>query len=102
MNGILHGRQLSGYVMEAAHDMATWKARDMRKIGRLTVLLCSAAVLLGCAALVPTIRDDYMGKSLLQPDKVPQAVEYDDKGNPIPEGSRSWLPRLFPYVFRSN
>ena len=26
-----------------------------------------------------------MGKSLLQPHKVPQSVEYDESGNPITE-----------------
>ena len=37
--------------------------------------------LAGCSESI--LRDDYMGKSLLQPDNVPGAVRRDEKGNPI-------------------
>ncbi len=52
----------------------------------IAVLLCLGAGLGGLAACSESIlRDDYMGKSWLQPDKVYQPVKHDDQGNPILE-----------------
>ena len=77
----------------------TLEMRHARNIRRIVLLLCGVSLLVGCAALVPTIRDDYMGKSLLQPHKVPQPVEYDKKGNAIPQEKEGWLSRIFPFIF---
>lgn len=47
-----------------------------------TILLAFLAAV-GCAEIIPDmgLRDDYMGKALLQPDKVPRAVVRDETGN---------------------
>lgn len=49
-----------------------------------------AAALVGCAEITPRfeLRDDYMFKRFLQPDRVVSEVERDELGNPIiPDGS---------------
>ena len=66
-------------------EQMTLGMQQIKNLRRLALVVCAAILLLGCAALIPTIRDDYMGKSLLQPHKVPQSVEYDESGNPITE-----------------
>lgn len=53
---------------------------------RLTIplligLLASLVGLVGCGGSI--LRDDYMGKSLLESDNLNQTVERDERGNPI-------------------
>ena len=43
-----------------------------------------------------------MGKSLLQPHKVPQRVEFDERGNPITEKPWWYLWYHFEYLFASD
>ena len=38
----------------------------------------------------PLLRDHYVGKSILQPDKMTQYVKRDGQGNPILEPQRKW------------
>jgi hypothetical protein len=59
--------------------------QQIKNFRRIILVVCGASLLLGCAALIPTIRDDYMGKSFLQPHKVPQKIEHDERGNPVTE-----------------
>ena len=50
-----------------------------------------------CDQITPdfSLRDDYMGKSFLQPDKVPQPVARDEQGAPILKTKRKInLPQL--------
>jgi hypothetical protein len=39
----------------------------------------------GCSELIPdfSLRDNYTGKSILQPGKVPKPIKRDAEGNPI-------------------
>ena len=59
------------------------------KMARLarTAFFGAAGILLlgGCAELIPDfgVRDDYLGKSIVQPDRVPRFVAHDELGNPI-------------------
>ncbi len=78
------------------------RSSHMRIPGRTIAIVLGASLLLGCADLVPTLRDDYMGKSLLQPYTVPKQIKNDDDGNPIAEDSGWSFPRLFPWVFNTN
>ncbi len=58
----------------------------MPRIGKTHVLRTVRAVALALAGLALgacTVRDYYVGKSLLQPDQVPKVVERDENGNPI-------------------
>lgn len=75
---------------------------NLRSLARPIALMCLASLLVSCAALVPRLRDDYMGKSILQPNKVPKAIEYDEKGNAVVEDQGWSFPRIFPYVFRTD
>jgi hypothetical protein len=80
----------------------TLGVQQIKNLRRFALVLCSASLLLGCAALIPTIRDDYMGKSLLQPHKVPQRVEFDERGNPITEKPWWYLWYHFENQFASD
>ena len=46
-------------------------------------ILLACVVVVGCAEIIPDmgLRDDYMGKALLQPDKVPRPVVRDETGD---------------------
>jgi hypothetical protein len=61
--------------------------RPIRQPVRPAMLgLFSVALLLsGCAEFIPKIelRDDYMGKRLLQPSRIPGEIERDAYGNPV-------------------
>lgn len=46
-----------------------------------TVCALTFALALAACSRSP-IRDDYMGKALLQPDKVPRPVQYNAYGDP--------------------
>lgn len=72
-----------------------------RRLMRGSILLAFVAVV-GCAQILPDIglRDDYMGKSFLQPDKVPRPVARDETGNPDLEQKREIrIPFLPPIPF---
>jgi hypothetical protein len=49
--------------------------------------------------LIPKIRDDYMGKSYIQPFNEAKAIDHDAEGNPIPFPSALAWPRkgLWPW-----
>lgn len=53
---------------------------------RLTrgVILLAFVAVAGCSQMLPEIglRDDYMGKSFVQPGKVPKPVARDETGEP--------------------
>ena len=53
----------------------------------ITLLLFGLVTGLGGLAACggPILRDDYMGKSVLQPETLAQPVERDQQGNPILE-----------------
>jgi len=51
----------------------------------LAVLALAAWLGLGAGCDQPILRDDYMGKSWLQPDQEPRTVAHDAEGNPIIE-----------------
>ena len=51
----------------------------------VAILLLALPVLAGCSQ--SPLRDEYMGKSFLQPHKLPRPVEHDEYGNAIPEPS---------------
>ncbi len=56
----------------------------MPRFGKTHVLRTAVALALAGLALgACTVRDYYAGKSLLQPDQIPKAVERDENGNPI-------------------
>ena len=76
--------------------------RNMTIIRQTIVVLLTANLLLGCSALGPIVRDDYMGKSLLQPQKMPLPVTHDDNGIPNTEGTGWSFPRLLPWPFNTN
>lgn len=55
-----------------------------RSLLPIAVLLLSAALLGACGGgFSSLLRDDYMGKSLLQPDNQYAPVKRDEKGNPV-------------------
>ena len=60
-------------------DRATMTAR------RMIVIFSFALLLGGCSEIIPKIelRDDYMGKRLLQPGKVTGEIERDAYGNAV-------------------
>jgi hypothetical protein len=43
--------------------------------------------------IIPKLRDDYMGKSYIQPFNEARAIDHDAKGNPVPFPSRWAWPR---------
>ncbi len=55
--------------------------RYSRSMRSSVFILILALLLAGCGGSM--LRDDYMGMSVLQPDKLPRAVERDAHGNPI-------------------
>lgn len=59
--------------------------RTTMATGRTIVMVSLALVLGGCAEIIPKfeLRDDYMGKRLLQPSRVPGEIERDAYGNPV-------------------
>ena len=50
---------------------------------RRGAILLACVVVVGCSELIPDmgLRDDYMGKAFLQPDKVPRPVVRDETGD---------------------
>ena len=60
--------------------------RDRRRIARAIGIGC-LLMLTGCAELLPnfSLRDDYFGKSILQPSRSAEPVARDGEGNPILE-----------------
>ncbi len=56
---------------------------------RLTVILLLLSLVAGLGGLAgcggSMLRDDYMGKSVLQPDQLSQPVDRDERGEPILE-----------------
>lgn len=70
------------------------KKRARQPVTRwMTAIVLGAPLLLGaCAEIIPKfeLRDDYMFKRFLQPDRVVGEVRRDEQGNPIlPETSTS-------------
>ncbi len=76
--------------------------RNMRVVKQTIAAVLAANLLLGCAALLPTLRDDYMGKAILQPHKVPKPVTHDDNGIADTETPGWSFSRLLPWVFNTN
>ncbi len=60
------------------------KQRTRPALGLTSCLLGLALGLAGCAPF-QVLRDDYMGKDVLQPEKVDKGVRRDEMGNAIPE-----------------
>jgi hypothetical protein len=56
-----------------------------RKLRRVALIALLGPVIAGCSEIIPdlSLRDDYTGKSILQPGRVPATVERDALGNPI-------------------
>ena len=56
--------------------------------------------LAACNEIIPEfkIRDDYLGRSFLQPGKTSEPMEHDDDGNPLLDGGGFRIP--FPNPFR--
>ena len=57
------------------------------------VLLAVATIVVtaACSGVdEPLLRDHYVGKSILQPERTPQYVKRDGHGNPILEPERRW------------
>jgi len=50
---------------------------------RRRAILLACVLVVGCAEIIPDLglRDDYMGKAFLQPDKVPRPVVRDETGD---------------------
>lgn len=73
--------------------------KDMHRFGT-AVVLTTALALAACGKSL--IRDDYMGKALLQPDKVPRPVQYNAYGDPILEdnGLEAFDIAIPPYHWR--
>ena len=73
----------------------------MQRLGTVCVLMI-ALTLAACGGGRSAIRDDYMGKSLLQPDKVPKPVHYNAYGDPDLEddGLDAFDVALPPYHWR--
>ncbi|MDP7546594.1 MAG: hypothetical protein QGF20_04810 [Alphaproteobacteria bacterium] len=53
----------------------------MKAASRLVILTIFAASLAACDS-TPFLRDDYMGKKLIEPELLPQRVPRDQDGNP--------------------
>jgi hypothetical protein len=69
-----------------------------RTFWRAAPLAVLIVILGGCSELIPDgLRDDYLGKSLLQPDRVPAPVAHDNSGNPIFRDQR--FPNAFTFRF---
>ena len=71
------------------------------RLMRGALLLVFVAVV-GCSQFLPDVglRDDYMGKSFLQPGKVPRPVARDETGDPDLEQRREIrIPFLPPIPF---
>ena len=76
--------------------------QQIKNLRRFVLVVCSASLLMGCTALIPTIRNDYMGKSFLQPHKISQTVKFDERGNPITEKPWWYLWYHFENLFASD
>lgn len=71
------------------------------RLTRAAIVFAMVAVV-GCAEIIPDIslRDDYVGKSLLQPGKIPKPVTRDEQGNAELEQRREIrFPFLPPIPF---
>ena len=68
---------------------------ERRRLGRIALLTLLAPVIAGCSEIIPdlSLRDEYSGKSMLQPGRVPVTVERDAMGNP------NLAERRFPSTF---
>lgn len=76
-------------------------ARLGPRLMRGAILLALVAVV-GCSQFIPDIglRDDYMGKSFVQPDKAPKPVPRDERGEADLEQRREIrIPFLPPVRF---
>ena len=65
-------------------------------------MLLAFFAVVGCAEIIPDVglRDDYMGKSFLQPGKSPRPVARDESGNAELEQKREIkIPYLPPIRF---
>lgn len=69
------------------------------RLTRGAILLACVAVV-GCSQMLPGIplRDDYMGKSFLQPGKVPRPVARDETGDPDLEQRREIRIPFLPVI----
>ena len=74
-------------------------ARLGPRLMRGAILLACVAVV-GCSQMLPDIglRDDYMGKSFLQPGKVPRPVARDETGDPDLEQRREIRIPFLPVI----
>ena len=79
------------------------KLRNSRRGRRDAVLaLVLAAFALGACEMLATefVRNEYWGKSFLQPSKIQQPYFRDEYGNPTPCGTRPWrLPWPDPWHY---
>lgn len=67
-----------------------------------SVMPLAFVAVVGCSQILPDIglRDDYMGKSFVQPDKVAKPVARDETGDPDLERRREIrIPFLPPIPF---
>ena len=63
-------------------------------------ILLAFVAMAGCSEILPdfSLRDDYMGKSFLQPDKAPGPVARDETGNPDLERRRAIRIPFLPVI----